>query len=51
VTYDSKPLYEYSKEKVSLTHNGDLVSAGTAGNGNGLVVANGRFSLVPLSRA
>jgi predicted lipoprotein with Yx(FWY)xxD motif len=48
VTYDAKPLYEYSKEKVSLSHNGDLAAAGTAGNGNGLSAANGTFSVVPL---
>jgi len=49
VTYDSHPLYEYSKEKVSLAPNGDLAAAGTAGNGNGLRDASGSFSIVPVS--
>jgi predicted lipoprotein with Yx(FWY)xxD motif len=48
VTYDAKPLYEYSKEKVSLAHNGDLAAAGTAGNGDGLSGAKGTFSDVPV---
>jgi predicted lipoprotein with Yx(FWY)xxD motif len=49
VTYDAKPLYEYSREKVSLAHNGDLAAAGTAGNGNGLHGRSGTFSVVPVS--
>jgi predicted lipoprotein with Yx(FWY)xxD motif len=48
VTYDAKPLYEYSKEKVSLTRSGDL-AAGTAGNGNGLTGPSGTFSIIPLT--
>ncbi len=48
VTYDAKPLYEYSKEKVSLTSNGDLAATGTAGNGNHLSGAGGTFSVVPV---
>jgi hypothetical protein len=48
VTYDSHPLYEYSKEKVSLASNGDLAAAGTAGNGNGLHGSSGTFSIVPV---
>jgi predicted lipoprotein with Yx(FWY)xxD motif len=47
VTYDSKPLYEYSKEKVSLAPNGDLAPRGTAGNGGGLFDAGGTFSILP----
>ncbi|MGH3731844.1 MAG: hypothetical protein ACRDVC_00445 [Acidimicrobiales bacterium] len=49
VTYDGKPLYEYSREKVSLTRNGSLLAAGTAGNGNGLSGPGGTFSVVPIS--
>jgi len=49
VTYDSKPLYEYSKEKVSLGPNGDLSAGGTAGNGNGLSGPSGKFSTVPVT--
>jgi predicted lipoprotein with Yx(FWY)xxD motif len=49
VTYHAKPLYEYSKEKVSLAHNGDLVATGTVGNGNGLSGPNGKFSIVPVT--
>jgi predicted lipoprotein with Yx(FWY)xxD motif len=48
VTYDAKPLYEYANEKVSLTHNGDLVATGTAGNGNGLTKSGGTFTIVPV---
>ena len=49
VTYDAKPLYEYAKEQVSLTRNGDLNAAGTAGNGNGRSQAAGTFSVVSLT--
>jgi hypothetical protein len=49
VTYDAKPLYLYAREKVSLTHNGDLAATGTPGNGNGLSVSNGTFSIVPVT--
>ncbi|HTT59209.1 MAG TPA: hypothetical protein VMF33_04110, partial [Acidimicrobiales bacterium] len=35
VTFDNRPLYEYSREKVFLNRNGSLVAAGTAANGNG----------------
>jgi len=49
VTYDSKPLYEYSREKVSLTRNGNLVARGTAGNGEGRDDSRGTFSTVPVS--
>jgi predicted lipoprotein with Yx(FWY)xxD motif len=49
VTYDAKPLYEYWKEKVSLTHAGNLAAAGTAGNGNGLSGPQGTFSSVPVA--
>jgi predicted lipoprotein with Yx(FWY)xxD motif len=49
VTYDAKPLYQYAKEKVSLTRNGDLDAAGTAGNGNGRSYLKGTFSLVALN--
>jgi predicted lipoprotein with Yx(FWY)xxD motif len=49
VTYDSKPLYEYWKEKVSLTHRGNLAAAGTAGNGNGLPGSSGKFSIVSIT--
>jgi predicted lipoprotein with Yx(FWY)xxD motif len=49
VTYDSKPLYEYAKEKVSLTHDGNLAAKGTAGNGDGLSSSNGKFSVVPVA--
>jgi predicted lipoprotein with Yx(FWY)xxD motif len=48
VTYNGKPLYEYWKEKVSLTKGGSLDSAGTAGNGNGLSGPAGTFSAVPI---
>jgi predicted lipoprotein with Yx(FWY)xxD motif len=49
VTYDSKPLYEFSKEKVSLSRNGNLAAGGTAGNGNGLSGPSGKFSIVPVT--
>ncbi len=48
VTYKGKPLYEYWKEKVSLTKDGSLAAAGTAGNGNGLSGPTGTFSTVAL---
>ena len=35
VTFDGKPLYLYSKEKVSLNAVGVLKGSGTAGNGDG----------------
>ncbi len=47
-TFDSKPLYEYSKEKVSLARNGDLAATGTAGNGSGQAVSTGTFSVIPV---
>jgi predicted lipoprotein with Yx(FWY)xxD motif len=49
VTYDAKPLYVYSQEKVSLTRDGNLVATGTAGNGNGISFSNGTFSIVPVA--
>jgi hypothetical protein len=48
VTYNGKPLYEYSKEKVALAKDGSLAAVGTAGNGNGLSGPAGTFSTVPV---
>ncbi|MGA2124018.1 MAG: hypothetical protein ABSG58_06290 [Acidimicrobiales bacterium] len=49
VTYDHRPLYEYSREKVFLDRNGSLAAAGTAANGNGRRTHGGTFSVVRLS--
>lgn len=49
VTYNHKPLYEYWKERVSLTHDGSIAASGTAGNGNGIAGPRGTFSVVPLN--
>ena len=49
VTYDAKPLYEYSKEKVSLNRQGNLAAAGTAANGEGLSDLGGTFSSIPVT--
>ncbi len=49
VTYDGRPLYEYSRERVFLDSNGSLSAAGTAANGNGGRTHGGTFSVVQLS--
>jgi predicted lipoprotein with Yx(FWY)xxD motif len=49
VTYDAKPLFLYTEEKVFLTPTIHLKSSGTAGNGNGLSAPGGEtFVTIPL---
>lgn len=49
VTYDGKPLYLYSREKVFLLPRGGIATRGTAGNGEDVSgPSGGTFSTVPL---
>jgi hypothetical protein len=45
VTHDGRPLYIYSQEQ-PLAGSACLVTTGTGGNGNGVCVFGGTFSLI-----
>jgi hypothetical protein len=50
VTYKGRPLYVYSLEKFTAIAGSLLMTAGTAGNGNGLPgPGGGTFSDIPVA--